>query len=120
VKALRKRDARNAQALRLAHVAAGKGVGADHLAPRCLDTPRTKVRGTRQPRREEAAPQGKPVRVSPPEFEFRISFKSLRCWKHHSENNVAFRKTVFCQTDNNFRVNAVYYQLNMKKMRYGV
>jgi hypothetical protein len=28
VKALRKRDARNAQALRLAHVAAGKGVGA--------------------------------------------------------------------------------------------
>jgi hypothetical protein len=28
VKALRKRDARNVQALRLAHVAAGKGVGA--------------------------------------------------------------------------------------------
>jgi hypothetical protein len=33
VKALRKRDVRNAQALRLAHVAAGKGVGADHLTP---------------------------------------------------------------------------------------
>ena len=33
VKALRKRDARNVQALRLAHVAVGKGVGADHLTP---------------------------------------------------------------------------------------
>jgi hypothetical protein len=30
---LRKRDARNVQALRLAHVAAGKGVGADRLTP---------------------------------------------------------------------------------------
>jgi hypothetical protein len=33
VKALRKRDARNVQALRLAHVSAGKGVGADRLRP---------------------------------------------------------------------------------------
>jgi hypothetical protein len=33
VKALRLRDARNAQTLRIAHVAAGKGVGADRLTP---------------------------------------------------------------------------------------
>jgi putative pyruvate formate lyase activating enzyme len=33
VKALRKRDARNVQALRLAHIADGKGVGADRLTP---------------------------------------------------------------------------------------
>jgi hypothetical protein len=62
-KALGKRDARNAQALRLAHVSA-RGVGADRLTP---DSGGRKLH-PRDFARPPGRAQKRPFMVSPPEF----------------------------------------------------